>query len=379
MTAKPHVSLMEIELVDGKAPEWIHIAPIGRQYDPVIAGVRDFTPEVLREFVSSFEEDGQDVVVDWHHSSWNREQAKDKKAPAAGFISALELRDNGLWGKVTWNDEGREDVEKKRYRFQSGVFMWNAPSRRAGALRPRLHSVALTNTPQLTDLTPLVAELAGGDFPHPHEERTMLKKVRDTLVSVFSIDLADDAGEDQIVEAILGLKGRVPDELNLGVTVAEAVPKLAALRTPAVPKEIGIALGNEAIDVDAAVTSIMELKTKAPDAAKAQQLETTVAELVAEKRTQKIDDAIAVGKFTPAERPTLVSMFEANPALAEKLIAERPATGPVSKTKLPPAGTPDAAANADVTVAENRVMELMGVDKSIFEQKPEVKKEAAHG
>ena len=70
------------------------------------------------------------------------------RGPALGWISGLEKREDGVWGEIELNDDGRDTVTKDRYRFVSpGVtWDWKRPSD-GKKFGPVLSEVSLTNFP----------------------------------------------------------------------------------------------------------------------------------------------------------------------------------------------------------------------------------------
>jgi hypothetical protein len=93
------------------------------------------------------------VLIDFDHFSLDQ----DKPSEAAGWITGLEHRPDGLWAQVRWTDRGAESVRGGRYRFISPV--WRQDECAAienNKVRPqRLINAALTNDPNITGMMPL--------------------------------------------------------------------------------------------------------------------------------------------------------------------------------------------------------------------------------
>ena len=68
-------------------------------------------------------------------------------AKAAGWIKAMELRDDGIWGQIEWTESGAAAVAGKEYRYLSPVFTFD----KSGQVK-RLLRASLINNPALTDL-----------------------------------------------------------------------------------------------------------------------------------------------------------------------------------------------------------------------------------
>jgi phage I-like protein len=71
-------------------------------------------------------------------------------APARGWITALQARGDGLWGKVEWTDEGRRLIASKAYVGLSPAILHTASGEVLKVLR-----ASLTNAPNLQGLTTL--------------------------------------------------------------------------------------------------------------------------------------------------------------------------------------------------------------------------------
>ena len=183
---------------------------------------------------------------------------KGEKAPAVGWILALQNLGGEVWGMVEWNSEGRETLEKKEYAFYSPAFLYDA----SGTVRG-IASAGLTNEPNLDQIPALNREET--QMPLPVE----LTK---------ALGLPEDASTDQAVGAITGMKSEHPLALNRAQSAAPALTKF-------VPKQTYELALNRA--------TAAETKVQAVETAK---LETLV------------DDAITAGKIAPANKEMFLGM-----------------------------------------------------------------------
>lgn len=139
----------------GQAPEWIQILPLGKvalrdSREPFEVSQAD-----LATIIAKFKADGLDVVIDYEHQSLSGD-----KAVAAGWIKELQARDDGLYGRVEWTKTARQHIEAHEYRYYSPVLKMAPKTRHPEEL---LHA-ALTNTPAMTKLAPLLAaKFDGGE------------------------------------------------------------------------------------------------------------------------------------------------------------------------------------------------------------------------
>ncbi len=144
----------------GQVPEWVRLLPLG---EVPLGDDREplwVDQEALAAMVAHFQERGLDLVVDYEHQTLS-----GRKAPAAGWIRELEIRiagetpapQDGLWARVEWTATAQQHLAAREYRYFSPVLRLEDKTRRPLAL---LHA-ALTNTPAINGLTPLVAKSMG--------------------------------------------------------------------------------------------------------------------------------------------------------------------------------------------------------------------------
>lgn len=93
------------------------------------------------------------ILIDFDHFSLD----PDKASEAAGWITAVEPRESGLWAQIRWSDAGKAAVTGGRYRFVSPVWMQgDCESCGNKKVRPmRLKNCALTNDPNIPGMVPL--------------------------------------------------------------------------------------------------------------------------------------------------------------------------------------------------------------------------------
>jgi phage I-like protein len=141
------------QAVEG-SPKEIHIVPIGEYKD---RGFR-ITKEDCEDIIRNFQAFGIKLVIDFEHQSLNSTH-NGQPAPAAGWISQLELRENGVYAtEVEWTEEATELIKTKCYGYISPVIIFDDHDPHDDSwIGCSLHSVALTNTPYFrADLEPIV-------------------------------------------------------------------------------------------------------------------------------------------------------------------------------------------------------------------------------
>lgn len=131
---------------------WTHVA-----YEGEWAGHPDgaFTLDdgAFKSCIAAFESQKNPTPVDFEHAS-----VRDlPKAPAAGWVQRLELREDGLWALVEWTEDAAKDIRSGAYRYCSGVFVFDKADRVTGEpVSCALHSIGLTNTPFIDGQKPIV-------------------------------------------------------------------------------------------------------------------------------------------------------------------------------------------------------------------------------
>ncbi|MBK8913590.1 MAG: hypothetical protein IPM64_03145 [Phycisphaerales bacterium] len=160
--ARPHSRCTSVLSSAEPVTEFL-LLPFGFvQVDGPLAG-RDFefTRRHALGAVRWFERIGRKLAIDYEHQSLDGRAARDDGLrPAAGWISRLDVREDGLWATgVTWTARATELLRSGEYRYFSPVIYWtDREYTDVAALGP----VALTNDPALCGVAPLTAGRATG-------------------------------------------------------------------------------------------------------------------------------------------------------------------------------------------------------------------------
>jgi phage I-like protein len=173
----------------GGAPAEFQVLPDGRievaGEEPVYCN-----ETAAAEIIAAFRARGNDMVIDYEHQT-----LADGESPAAGWIKNLVWKGgDGLWAVVEWTKKAKEYLESREYRYFSPVMYLDKQTRMVKVLI----NVALTNTPAINNLKPLVAkwqQASKTTINRGEKEGNMIEKLKKLL------DLAADAAEDKIIEA----------------------------------------------------------------------------------------------------------------------------------------------------------------------------------
>ncbi len=313
----------------GEVPQWVMIARVGF-WGGHESGVEEVTGSHLEGALSYFERHyrahGTELPVDYHHASILVAQGRIQKAPAAGWIQQLELRNDGteLWGRVMWTAEAAGTIAARQFRYVSPVLRFNAPDRITGDPVPMyIHSVALTNTPFLTELAALnETAVADGGAQPGRPNRLDIVKGGESMGLLNVIAAALDRQAEQVASG-LGLDGAADDGLVAEAVMANAAKlkeleaKLSAqpVVNEAIAGMLGIEPGSEQTAVKARIMALtapcaglaaVRKKLGLPGDADEQAILNKVQKLQAEQRDGEaqrlVDEAVQAGQIPPAQR-----------------------------------------------------------------------------
>ena len=175
------------------APETITVLPLGHVVSS--KGEFDVDEGSFQAMKAQIAQRGVDLVVDYEHQT-----LKGVEAPAAGWVKELKLEDGNIVAVVEWTPLGAEYLKNKEYRYLSPVVNVRKMDNKAIGL----HSLALTNTPAIENMTPIVNS---DNFEGGHENMDMQKLAA-------APGLGPDATEEQIVGRGPGLRSGRPQGLR---------------------------------------------------------------------------------------------------------------------------------------------------------------------
>ncbi len=195
---------------DGTLPGWVELIPAG---DLVVGrDGRKWINPTPDQVVTAFDSNGADLPIDWEHAT-EKKAPQGEPAPAAGWIKEMEVRDGAIWGRIEWTDKGTDDVENKRYRYLSPVFVFTRQERRI----VRLTSAGLTNQPNL-HLTALNSESLISELLN-QEETQIKEKGMDLLKAICqALGLTDGTTDEQALAKVKDLKGDLATAQNRAET-----------------------------------------------------------------------------------------------------------------------------------------------------------------
>ncbi|MBP0439442.1 phage protease [Tianweitania sediminis] len=272
--AAPLALLSAADAADGS---WVQLCPAGTfsardGRGPFDAGHGETLQAIVQRTLSIA--GSTELVIDYDHQSvFGAKDGVGGTAKAAGWIKELQVRADGIWGRVEWTAAAAEAIRGLEYRYLSPVLIHSKSTGKVLAIR----MAALTNTPAL-DLAQVAAS--------------------------SDLSFSDLSPEGEPMDNILQALG-----LAAGSTEAEALSVINKLQTTVAA--VALAAGTDAeAGSDAIVAAFNAKATAAPDPSKyvplsaVTELRNTVTQLQqalsADKAQTAVDQAVASGKLAPA-------------------------------------------------------------------------------
>lgn len=177
----------EIAAPDDTGRQWVQLLPLGRI---TARDGRRFALSDPGHVLAMFRRRKIDLPVDYEHAIDTAGKRSDG-VPAAGWITDLEQRPDGIWGHVRWTEKAAAMIRSREYRYLSPSMAVSKASGEIMALR----GAGLVHHPAF-HLTALASE-----EPMPDTDNT------NTLARIVgALDLDEGTDADTIVAAIAALK-----------------------------------------------------------------------------------------------------------------------------------------------------------------------------
>lgn len=317
--------------------------------------------EATRNYAGSTE-----LVVDYDHQTvFGAVPGTGGRAPAAGWIKSLEVRRDGIWGRVEWTAAAAQAIRAGEYRYLSPVFAFD----KAGNVK-LIKMAGLTNTPAF-DLAQIAAStlltetetkdtsmdeiLAALGLPKGSDESKVVTAITamSTLIALAStaLGLPKDASSDAFSQAI--------GQAVQAKTSLETIAKAAGADSSATPDIMA-----------ASITAAIKAPAN-PDPARfvpieqVAKLQTAVASMQAGlaegKAEAAVEAALKAGKVAPATKDWALSYAKSDLAGFEAFAAAQPSFGAAQGRTVPAS----AAANG-LDQSDTAVMSALGLSEDAF-------------
>jgi phage I-like protein len=317
-----------------EVPEWVQLLPAVNGTISTHDGRGPYRVEDAAAIIAASFRDPRDaggLIIDENHAQ-DLAAPKGGPSPARGRITEMQVRNSGIWGKVTWSDTGRALLADRAYRGISPVILHHPETHEIVAVL----RASLVNYPNLSGMTALNAE---GAPP-------MMGKIAKAL------GLAEDATEDAIIAKITGMMG-------------EKKPDAAMQAMQAAMASIGTTLGVDGAKPDAVKAAVEALQASKIETAT---LTATVAALQAEQKRTKAEAWMAallaqrVGIPTD-KREALIALHMSDAVQADVVAKLYPTLAATHASGTPPGeGKPATALNAE----QAQAAKLLGLDPAQY-------------
>lgn len=313
-------------LANDVATSKVQIAKTGRFKDPRY-GTFSITLKDFSKWIANFqtlnrEGDREGLPVDIDHGP-----EKSGNTEAAGWVTALSIKDNELWAAVEWNSLGKELVSDRRYKYLSPSYVHNYKDETGKEHGTALVGVALTNRPFLTMAT---VNLSGAQFAETlaDEEPSYSQETMPDFTKIAqALKLAEDADEATILAKVVELGTATPSPVSL--------------------EDQAKAEGKFILTAD----RFAELSQQASEGSAAAK---TLAKMTFETKFQK---CLSDGKVIPAQKDLYSELYDKNP---EQTVALLDSLTPV--VNVTPTG---AGGGADSDTATLSAVKLDAGDHSL--------------
>ncbi|MBQ5174083.1 hypothetical protein C6378_01525 [Acinetobacter pittii] len=185
--------------VDGRpfdAPHWI------------------LTPERGEQIVAALNQRAVDMVIDYEHATLKAHETGEP-APASGWLKAAHfsyVKGVGICStKFEWLDRAKSYIESEEYKYLSPVLFYTKTGEVIG-----LHSVALTNTPNLDNLPEAqLAALAQDYFTQNSPQESEMDELLDQLRWMLNLPLSATA--EEILAELNKLSAQIKEKIGVAV------------------------------------------------------------------------------------------------------------------------------------------------------------------
>lgn len=319
-------TMAALDLAAGDVPEWVHLLPTAKGQVQTNDNRGPYHVTDADAIIAASFADQAKLQIDENHAE-DLKSGQGEPSPARGWITELQARADGIWGKVEWTGAGRALVADKAYRALSPVILHTKGKEVVAILR-----AALVNRPNLRGLAAL------------NQEQSM-----DFAAKVAAaLGLAAGASEDDTLTALNALKDKNPEgDAALQASLQSSL------------SEIGKALGVEAGAEPGVIVAAAKLAKGGNDGMAALQsenagLKTRIDALEATgKRTASeayVRGEIAKGRLVPANAvEDMIALHMKDEALAVKMVEGTAMGAPTHTSATPPfsADPAFAALNAE--------------------------------
>ncbi|GAB0119473.1 phage protease [Acidisoma sp. 7E03] len=298
----------------GGAPDWVHLLPTGQFRG--VDGRGPYSVQNPEAIVAAAAKRGK-LVLDENHTT-DHALKNGGPAPAVGWITELQSRQDGIWGHVEWTNSGRKLMGDKAYR---GISPAIAVDPKSLAINEIVRA-SLTNAPNLNT-----------HHLHSQEAPMNLAALREAL------GLPADADEAAILAAAKAARTTVQTHSQQISRIATAAGAAADATADVIVTALQQRTGSN--------DQVVQLQSQVTE------LQTKLARGAAEAA---INAALAAGKaIPPAKREEWITRFVKDPEFTQGIINDMPSlhSGGIKVEHMGGRSGEAGQADMDATAAAN--------------------------
>ncbi len=309
---KATMAALDLAATD-EAPEWVHLLPTSKGKIQTDDQRGPYDVADAQAIIAASFADHPKLQIDENHAE-DLKSAKGEPSPARGWITELQARADGIWGKVEWTGVGRALVADKAYRAMSPVILHDTAKRVIAILR-----ASLVNRPNFKGLVSL------------NQESSM-----DAMAKMAAaLGLAEGASEEDILAAIKALKDKKPEGDAAMPALQSALADIGVafgLQSDAKPEAVvaaaKVAKGGqtELVALQSQVTTLTTQLTALQSTGKRQLAETFIDKAIADRRAG----------INATNREDMIALHMSDSATAEKLVTGMPMLTATGMVNTPP-------------------------------------------
>ena len=330
----------------GDAPGWMQLFPTGTFSGR--DGRGPYTCDPVSVVAQTRAHNGPlDIPVDYDHQL-EFSAVNGQPAPAAGWITALEARDDGVWGRVEWTEKGRAHVAAREYRYVSPVYYHD----QSGVIQS-IESVALTNVPNLTGLKALASREPSGQQSFTGESPMSFLK---TIASVLGVTDAEPT--EATVEAAARMVVQDAQSMKEAMSTMAQTVKADGVTPAGLVKAVqSVAARAEHPDVNRFVP--VETFTA---------VNAELAQIKAAQSVALVEQGKADGKISPAMETWAKDAASRDPEGFKKFLEAAPDLRPGGKAAQSVKATPPDSADGVLDGTAKTLCRAMGVSEEAYKK-----------
>lgn len=356
MSGQNTSTAFQIELAHSKAPDLVHGLGVEIAFNAEGGGVAEWimllpidaaglvptkdgrgpyrVADAAKLAASALSAHSGRIPIDENHAT-DLAAPEGRPAPARGWVTAIEPRAGGLFGRVEWSAPGATLMAERAYRFISPVLICDQQNNVLDMPR-----ASLTNTPNLRGMAALNST--------ENDQMDLLAQLRQLL------GLGNDADAAAVVSKVKGMCGTD--------TALQSIAKAAGLNADATSDSIITTVATLATaGKDSGAATIASLQGELKDIGG--QLQKALNAAATEKATAFIDGAIREGRVgVKPMRDHYISRHAASSegaAAVEKEIGALPKLGAGSTLLVEPPAPKDG--KLSLNAEQERIAKMLGI------------------